>query len=104
LHRGFRHKSGSSPNHRPLLNHNPPRPLKIPNRILLRLNFRNKEIFGEDADTIRPETWLESSSEKIKEQEQTLELVFSFGNYKSLGQNLALRELNKAFVEINFDI
>ncbi|KAL5331052.1 hypothetical protein ACEPPN_000581 [Leptodophora sp. 'Broadleaf-Isolate-01'] len=62
--------------------------------------FRNKEIFGEDADTFRPERWLEGPPEKTKELEQTLDLVFSFGKYQCLGRNVALMELNKVFVEL----
>ncbi|MAD83941.1 MAG: hypothetical protein CL912_13345 [Deltaproteobacteria bacterium] len=62
--------------------------------------FRDKEIFGEDADVFRPERWLKDSAEKIKELEQTLDLVFSFGKYQCLGRNVALMELNKVFVEV----
>jgi cytochrome P450 len=47
--------------------------------------FRDKKIFGEDADVFRPERWLDSSPEKIKEQEQTLEIVFAFGKVSMLG-------------------
>ncbi|TVY75669.1 Cytochrome P450 monooxygenase [Lachnellula suecica] len=62
--------------------------------------FRDKKIFGDDADTFRPERWLDSSPEKTKEQEQTLELIFSYGKYQCMGRNVALMELNKVFVEI----
>lgn len=63
--------------------------------------LRNKKTFGEDADIFRPERWIDSPPEKIKEQEQTLELVFPFGKYKGLGQNVALMELNKVSVEVS---
>ena len=63
--------------------------------------FRNKEIFGEDADVFRPERWLDSSPEKIKEQELTLEIIFAFGRYQCLGRNVALMELHKVFVEVS---
>jgi cytochrome P450 len=61
--------------------------------------FRNKKIFGEDADTFRPERWLEGSADEIKEMEDTLGLVFSYGKHACLGKNVALMELNKVFVE-----
>ncbi len=66
--------------------------------------FRDKNIFGEEADALRPERWLDDPPEKIKEQEQTLELVFSFGKYQCLGRNVALMELNKVFVEVSIRI
>ncbi|KAL5322290.1 hypothetical protein ACEPPN_010262 [Leptodophora sp. 'Broadleaf-Isolate-01'] len=62
--------------------------------------FRSKEIFGPDADTFRPERWLEGPPEKTKELEQTFDLIFSFGKYQCLGRNVALMELNKVFVEL----
>ena len=61
--------------------------------------YRNKAIWGDDADSFRPERWLEVSSEKLKEMESTLELVFSYGKYKCLGKDIAMMELNKIFVE-----
>jgi cytochrome P450 len=62
--------------------------------------FRDKTAWGHDADTFRPERWLEASPEKLKEMESTLELVFSYGKYQCLGKNLAMMELNKIFVEV----
>ncbi|KAH7348871.1 pisatin demethylase [Rhexocercosporidium sp. MPI-PUGE-AT-0058] len=62
--------------------------------------FRSKDIFGQDANTFRPERWLEGPPEKTKDLEQTLDLVFSFGKYQCLGRNVALMELNKVFVEL----
>lgn len=64
--------------------------------------FRNTKTFGEDADTFRPERWLEARSpEKTKEMEDTLGLVFSYGRHACLGKNVALMELNKVFVEVS---
>jgi cytochrome P450 len=63
--------------------------------------FRDKKIWGEDADVFRPERWLDSEVEKIREHEQTLELIFAFGKYQCLGRNVALMELNKVFVEVS---
>jgi cytochrome P450 len=63
--------------------------------------FRDKKIFGEDADVFRPERWIEGEPARIKEQEQTLELIFAHGKYQCLGKNIALMELNKVFVEVS---
>lgn len=52
----------------------------------------------------RPERWLDSSPEKIREQEKTLEIVFAFGKYQCLGRNVALMEMNKVFVEVSREI
>jgi len=60
--------------------------------------FRNKKIWGEDADVFRPERWLEG--DKIKEQELNFEVIFNQGRYQCLGKNVALMELNKVFVEL----
>lgn len=62
--------------------------------------FRDKEAWGQDAETFRPERWLEVSPEKLKEMEATLELVFGYGRYQCLGKTLAIMELNKIFVEV----
>ena len=63
--------------------------------------FRNRKIFSQDADIFQQERWFENSLEKTREQ--TLELVSSFGKYKYLGQNVALMELNEAFVEVSIE-
>jgi cytochrome P450 len=62
--------------------------------------MRNKQIFGEDVDVFRPERWIEASPEKLKEREQTGELVFGTGRFGCLGKRLAWIELNKVFVEV----
>jgi cytochrome P450 len=63
--------------------------------------FRNRNVWGEDADIFRPERWLQGSAAKIKDQELTLELIFAAGKYQCLGRNVALMELNKVFVEVS---
>lgn len=63
--------------------------------------FRDKKIWGEDADVFRPERWLEGSPARIKQEEETLELIFAQGKYQCLGKNVALMELNKVFVEVS---
>ncbi|RSM20322.1 hypothetical protein CDV31_000817 [Fusarium ambrosium] len=48
----------------------------------------------------RPERWIESSPEKIKEMESALDLIFSYGRWQCLGRPIALMELNKIYVEL----
>jgi len=62
--------------------------------------YRNRSIWGDDADSFRPERWLDVPREKLQIMESTLELVFSYGKYKCLGKDLAMMELNKVFVEV----
>ncbi|RDW73551.1 hypothetical protein BP6252_07458 [Coleophoma cylindrospora] len=68
--------------------------------------FRDKETWGSDADFFRPERWIDESPKTLKEMENTLELVFSYGKYQCLGKNIAMMELNKVFVELlrHFDL
>jgi cytochrome P450 len=60
--------------------------------------FRNKKIWGDDADAFQPEKWLEGGN--IQEQELALELIFAARRYQCLRKNVALMELNKVFVEV----
>ncbi len=62
--------------------------------------FSSKRIWGKDADLFRPERWLDSPGEKLKELELTLDLIFAAARYQCLGKNVALMELNKVFVEV----
>jgi len=62
--------------------------------------FRNKEIFGLDADLYRPERWLDADEEKLKVMESTMEMLFAPGRWQCLGKSIALIELNKIFVEV----
>jgi cytochrome P450 len=62
--------------------------------------FRDRKTWGQDADVFRPERWIEESPERLKEMENTLELIFSYGKYQCLGKNIAMMELNKIFVEV----
>jgi cytochrome P450 len=63
--------------------------------------FRNKDIFGSDAETFRPERWLEADEERLKIMESTAELAFSPGRWQCLGKSIAFLELNKVFVEVS---
>ena len=64
--------------------------------------FRNKDIFGEDAEMFRPERWLEADEHCLKMMESTAELAFSPGRWQCLGRSIAFIELNKVFVEVSF--
>lgn len=61
----------------------------------------NKGVYGLDAETFRPERWLEVKDEKVlQEMTSTWELVFKYGKWQCLGRSVALLELNKIFVEV----
>ncbi|KAK3367701.1 pisatin demethylase [Podospora didyma] len=62
--------------------------------------MRRRDVFGEDADEFRPERWLDSEPEKIKEMEGTTDLIFGHGRWQCLGRSIAFIELNKVFVEL----
>lgn len=55
---------------------------------------RNKEVFGEDAQTFRPERWLEASEEQVRLMEKSM-LHFGAGNHLCLGKNISAREMYK---------
>ncbi len=65
---------------------------------------RRQDVWGEDALKFRPERWLNISSDKLKEMESTLDLIFSYGRWLCLGKSIALIELNKVFVEVRFRV
>lgn len=65
--------------------------------------FRRKDFWGEDADSFRPERWLEAEAGKLTEMESVVDLVFGFGKYQCLGRNIAFLELNKVFVEVSLN-
>lgn len=64
------------------------------------LVYRNKAIYGADADIYRPERWLEASQEQAGEMKQSLDLMFGSGRFKCLGQNVAMMELPKIIFEL----
>lgn len=54
---------------------------------------RDKETFGEDCDTYRPERWL-VDAETTRRMERAM-FQFGAGNHVCLGQNIALMEIYK---------
>lgn len=62
----------------------------------------NKEVYGLDAESFRPERWLEvKDEEQLRAMTSTWELVFKYGKWQCLGRSVALMELNKMFVEVS---
>lgn len=62
----------------------------------------NKAVYGMDAETFRPERWLEVKDEaQLRNMVSTWELVFKYGKWQCLGRSVALLELNKIFVEVS---
>ena len=76
--------------------------------------FRNKTVFGEDADVWRPERWIElagvastsegeerrAATERLACMDRTCELSFGYGMYKCLGERIARTEMGKCIVEM----
>lgn len=62
----------------------------------------SKDVYGVDAETFRPERWLEvKEEEELRAMTSTWELVFKYGKWQCLGRSVALMELNKVFVEVS---
>lgn len=64
----------------------------------------SKDVFGPDADSFRPERWLEASGERLARMQKTAGLVFGYGKYQCLGRNVATMELNKVFFEARLHV
>jgi cytochrome P450 len=64
---------------------------------------RLKSLWGDDADSFRPERWLEAEGdvEQLKAMSAALDLDFGSGKYQCLGKPIALMELNKVFAEVS---
>jgi cytochrome P450 len=65
----------------------------------------NPKAFGEDAETFRPERWLEASPEVLRVMEAS-HLGFGRGRRVCLGQNLAVMEMKKVIpaMLMGFDV
>ncbi|PMD31924.1 cytochrome P450 [Hyaloscypha variabilis F] len=67
--------------------------------------MRSKKIWGADAKLFRPERWFEGSPEDRQRKDIEFEMCFGYGKYQCIGKNIAIIELNKAYVELlrNFE-
>ncbi|KAL2834623.1 cytochrome P450 [Aspergillus pseudoustus] len=54
----------------------------------------NKDIYGEDADSFRPERWLEASPEALKAMDRYF-LAFGYGARTCIGKNISIMEMGK---------
>ncbi|RFU32253.1 hypothetical protein B7463_g4057, partial [Scytalidium lignicola] len=66
---------------------------------------RDKLVYGEDADTFRPERWIEADKEKLKVMERT-SLAFGAGTHVCIGKHISLMEMSKVLSQLfrEFDI
>ncbi|KAI1097219.1 cytochrome P450 [Jackrogersella minutella] len=66
---------------------------------------RDKGIFGEDADSFRPERWIDSDPKDVARMRVNM-FTFGAGARNCIGKNLAMMQLTKIIVELyrNFDI
>ena len=58
------------------------------------------EIFGPDAEMVRPERFLECDSDKRVEMERAVELAFGSGRWMCAGKLVAFTQLNKVIFEL----
>jgi len=67
--------------------------------------YRDKAVFGEDADLYRPERWLEEvNQEKLERMRKVVDLNFGFGKYYCLGRQVALSEVHKGLFEVSAEM
>ncbi|EAQ82928.1 hypothetical protein CHGG_10746 [Chaetomium globosum CBS 148.51] len=66
---------------------------------------RNKDVFGEDVHSFRPERWIDGDENRIKEMKRNL-LTFGAGPRGCIGKNISILEMWKVVFELyrNFDI
>ncbi|UPL02773.1 hypothetical protein LCI18_013707 [Fusarium solani-melongenae] len=66
---------------------------------------RDCDIFGQDADTFRPERWLHSSEERIKLMDRH-NLAFGAGARTCIGKNISIMEMSKFIPQVlrEFDL
>lgn len=66
---------------------------------------RDKGLYGPDADVFRPERWLDSPPEQIRQMEN-LSFTFGYGSRGCIGRNVAMLEITKFVPELfrRFDV
>jgi cytochrome P450 len=63
---------------------------------------RDTKTFGNDAESFRPERWLEAGPEEVKNMEAATFTVFGNGRHTCLGKTIAFIELNKVISEVSW--
>ncbi|KIX09126.1 uncharacterized protein Z518_00204 [Rhinocladiella mackenziei CBS 650.93] len=73
--------------------------------IMAPLINHHKETYGEDADTFRPERWLEADAEQLIVMERNF-TTFGHGERACIGKNIALLEMSKFVPQLlrHFDV
>ncbi|KAL1962642.1 hypothetical protein VTN77DRAFT_9356 [Rasamsonia byssochlamydoides] len=66
---------------------------------------RNKDVFGDDVHSFRPERWIDGDEERLKEMRRNL-FTFGYGPRICIGKNISMLEMWKVVFELyrNFDI
>lgn len=65
--------------------------------------FMNKTIWGDDAESFRPERFFEGSESELREREAVADTSFGYGRWRCLGRSIALMELGKAVTEVSVE-
>ena len=63
------------------------------------ITMRNRDMYGQDSDTYRPERWLEASVEQKREWD-TYDFHWGYGNRQCMGKNIATVEIYKVAFEV----
>lgn len=61
----------------------------------------SRELFGDDADTFRPERFLEVGAGRRADMERDVEVVFGYGRWVCMGKNIVWLELYKVLFEVS---
>lgn len=60
----------------------------------------DKALYGDDAQSFRPERWFEKDAEKLAAMTRTNDLIFGDGKWQCLGKPVAMIELGKIIFEV----
>lgn len=63
----------------------------------------DKALYGDDAQSFRPERWFEKDAEKLVAMTRTNDLIFGDGKWQCLGKPVAMIELGKIIFEVRRD-